>query len=483
MAEVAPSERPGRIIAVAPRRLRWGHGGVSPAWKAGAWLGFEGEDVGKMAKKKVSFELKQDVLAMCNNRIRDRLFKKPISVKPKDYLFTGTVDIEVADPSWNKKAIERSLMLNIKRSMQLLSVRASKLLEDFDKEADPQKPGPQVKKLNKALLQYGTEVAEQAEYNLEQIIDDITKDVSKWGKAGETVTAMKALDNGKKDLDKTVASLKKSLIDAADKIEMHMQKSGPKDIKKKQAEYDKTRAKLERKRKDEKDDYNLEKNELLRDKAELGEEMRALGIGTKSGDGDKPEDGGKKLDAAAQKKFDKKQKDIIKRKKELKKRTASYEKKMARFDRDHRIDEQEAWDKYKEDKEQLQEATKKGIEGVIKDAESSFATYSKESGDYCRALQATAKKMHKTVDSKSANNPAIAELQNILKKRIKPAAVAFNEHLVKCEKKIQVVVDKLEGNKVSETEITAALPKEKHSKPLFDAFKAARVHMKAERIE
>ena len=87
------------------------------------------------------------------------------------------------------------------------------------------------------------------------------------------------------------------------------------------------------------------------------------------------------------------------------------------------------------------------------------------------------------VDSKSADNPAIKELQAILKDKVKPAAVAFNDHLVKCEKKIEAVVDKLEGNSVSEMEITAALPKDKHSKPLFEAFKAARVHMKAEKIE
>ena len=52
-----------------------------------------------MAKKKVKFDLKQDVLAECNDKIRDRLFKKPFSIKPKDYLFKAKVDIEVEDPS------------------------------------------------------------------------------------------------------------------------------------------------------------------------------------------------------------------------------------------------------------------------------------------------------------------------------------------------------------------------------------------------
>ena len=285
-----------------------------------------------------------------------------------------------------------------------------------------------------------------------------------------TLNAMKTIDNGKKDLEKTVANLKKALVDATKKIEMHKNKSAPKDLRKKMKEYDKERAKLGRIKKDQKDDYRLQKNELIREKAKLGEDMKALGISGKSGDDDNPGNA-------------KKLKKINERKKELKKNELSYQNKMARFDRDHLIAEREAWDKFKDEEEKLEETTETGIQGVVKEAESNFSSYQKEVGGYCKILQDTAKKMHKMVDSKSKENKAIADLQKMLINKVKPAAVAFKNHLEKCDDKIEDVIKNLKGNNVSENEIKAALPEGKFGGVLVKEFKAVKDHMKREKIQ
>ena len=384
-----------------------------------------------MAKKKVSFELKQDVLAECNNRIRDRLLKKPIGIKEKEYLFKSKVDIEVADPSWNKKAIERSLMLNIKRSMQLLSVRANKLLEDFDKEADPQKPGPQVKKLNKALFQFYTEVKEQAEYNLEQIIDDITKDVSKWGKAGDTLNAMKSVDKGSKDLVKIVNRLGKSLNDAADEIK-GIKKAEPDKLRKLQRTFERKLSDNTETRDGEKDDYKLQEKKL---------------------------------------------------KKEDQDTTEAFQKKMARIDTKFSRKENNLRDDHDDDLGKFEDDSVLKVKGCVKNAGTAFSTYRKERGEFHKILKETAKKMHKMVDSKSKESKAIGQIQDMLKKKVKPAAEAYGKYLNDCDDDIMDIIGRLGGNKVSKDDIKDALPKPKAGDALAKEFKDVKNHMKREKIQ
>lgn len=419
-----------------------------------------------MAKKKVKFELKQDVLAECNKRIRDRLLKKPISLKPNDYLFKAKVDIEVADPEWDKKAIERSLYLNIKRSMQLLSVRANKLLEDFDEEADPQKPDPQVKKLKKALLQFGKEVADQGEYNLEQIIDDITKDVAKWGKAGETLNAMKAVDKGDKALEKTVGSLGASLIDVVEKIKDRIDKTAPKERMKCEKDHEKKLASIELQKKDQKDDYRFKQRGFIDTRNDL-EEQEAELLNSKK---------------TAEEKEQKK-KEIQKNWKALQKDEDEYDRQMDRLTRSFRFDEKDENDKYHDDLAKINETTKIEVRGFIKDAGNAFATYRKDRGEFNDILKDTAKKMHKMVDSKSKDNKAIAQLQDMLKKKVKPAADAYGKDLEKCDKQILAIIARMGGNKVSKKEITDAMPKPGLSNTLFKEFKAVKDHMKREKIQ
>ncbi len=381
-----------------------------------------------MAKKKVKFELKQDVLAECNDRIRDRLFNKPFNLKPKNFLFIGKVDIEVVDPSWNKKAIERSLYLNIKRSMQLVSVRLNTILQEYDDETDFRKQGAKVGKLKNAALKNGKEVAEQAEYNLEQIIDDITKDVAKWGKAGDTLKAMKAIDKGDKDLEKTVGRLEKSLKKAAEDIK-GIKKAEPDELRKHQKTLERKLSSNEEEKTDALDDYNLEKKDL------------------------------KESDKAA---FEKKLGRISK----------GFEKKATAL-RDGHVD----------DLEKFKNGSVVKVKGFVKEAGVAFSSYRKERGEFHKILKETAKKMHKMVDSKSTESKAIAQIQDMLKKKVKPAAEAYSKYLNDCDDDIMDVIGRLGGNKVSPGEIEKALPDSKSGNALFREFKAVKDHMKRERIQ
>ncbi len=381
-----------------------------------------------MAKKKVSFELKQDVLAECNNRIRDRLLKKPIGIKEKDYLFKSRVDIEVADPSWNKKAIERSLYLNIKRSMQLLSVRASKLLEDFDKEPNAIKQIKLTKPLSKTLKKYGQEVTEQAEYNLEQIIDDITKDVAKWGKAGETLNAMKAVDKGDKDLERTIKSLADSLNDFTEKIK-DLKTREVKASNKLDKDLGRGLASIRRQRDDDIDNHNLEKS--------TGGDLAAVNL------------------------------------------------KIAKINTNHDREKKEKEEDYRDEVKDLENNTIKDMNGFVKDGWGAFATYRKDRGDFHGILKNTAKKMHKMVDSKSKENKAIAELQDMLQKKVKPAADAYGKYLDGFDNGIKDVIGRLKTNRVTKGDIQKALPKpdSKQSKELATAFVNVKKYMKKEKIQ
>lgn len=385
-----------------------------------------------MAKKKIKFELKQDVLAMCNNKIRKRLLKIPIAVKPKDYLFKAKVDIEVENPEWDKKAVERSLMLNIKRSMQILSVRATTLLENLDKEnpADFKEELKLIEKLKKTLKTYGDEVQDQAEYNLGQIIDDITKDVAKWGKAGETLNAMKAVDKGDKDLERTIKTLADSLNNVAEKIKDLKNVKEERELRKRDKELGRALASIERQREDDIDNYNLAMKGT--DKEVAASKLKIV-------------------------------------------------KDHNKYDREKKEKEED----YRDEIKDFAKDTIKELDSFVKEGWSAYATYRKDRGDFHGILKNTAKKMHKMVDSKSKGNKAIAELQDMLQKKVKPAADAYGKYLDGFDNDIKDVIGRLKTNRVSKGDIQKALPKpdSNQSKALATAFVKVKKHMKAEKIQ
>ena len=135
------------------------------------------------------------------------------------------------------------------------------------------------------------------------------------------------------------------------------------------------------------------------------------------------------------------------------------------------------------DLEKFQNGSVAKVKGFVKEAGIAFSTYRKERGEFHKILKETAKKMHKMIDSKSRESKAIAEIQDMLKKKVKPAAEAYGKYLNDCDDDIMDVIGRLGGNKVSPGDIEKALPDPKSGNALFKEFKAVKDHMKREKIQ
>jgi ABC-type transporter Mla subunit MlaD len=157
--------------------------------------------------------------------------------------------------------------------------------------------------------------------------------------------------------------------------------------------------------------------------------------------------------------------------------------KVAKVNRKFAEEKTEKNEKFEDEVEELTDGTKKEVNSFVREANTAFATYRKDRGDFNGILKDTAKKMHKMVDSKSKDNKAIAQLQDMLKKKVKPAAEAYGKNLEKCDKQIMDILKRLAGNRVSKTEVADAMPKPALGNALFKEFKDVKNHMKREKIQ
>lgn len=160
-----------------------------------------------MAKTKVAINIKLDMLGECNKKDLDRLLKKPFDLKKKNFEYTATKTVEVVDPEWTPKIFQQNLFYSVRRRMQILAARASDGLKAFDKESKPKKKEALPGDLKKQLVATAKEVSRQADSNLKKIIDEATKDATKWDKGREAKDFVEDIEEEREKYKKSIVKI------------------------------------------------------------------------------------------------------------------------------------------------------------------------------------------------------------------------------------------------------------------------------------
>lgn len=160
-----------------------------------------------MAKTKVAIDITLDMLRECNKKDLDRLLKKPFDLKKKNFEYTATKTVEVVDPEWTPKIFQQNLFYSVRRRMQILAARASDGLKAFDKESKPKKKEALPGDLKKQLVATAKEVSRQADSNLKKIIDEATKDVTKWDKGREAKDFIEDIEEEREKFKKSIVKI------------------------------------------------------------------------------------------------------------------------------------------------------------------------------------------------------------------------------------------------------------------------------------
>ncbi len=395
---------------------------------------------------KISINIRLELLGECNKKDLKRLFDKSIGLKPMAYVHTVQKTVEVTDPSVTAKGFSRVLLQSMRRNMQIFAVRAKDGLKAIDKaEKDPKKQKALVEKLKQTMVRTKKEMSAKAESNLKQIIEEATKDAPKWDKARDARNSMSEVDSGNKDLEKTVQKLEDSLIVVSSNIEKAKEKEGPDRIKKLEQDVGKKLKKLQITKRD--------------DLGDLEDEIKYIQEQIEVADKDKLAD--------------------------LKKQEAKLQKQIIRKNRDFDSGEKELEEELEQGKEEKKKDLNKEIKGYAKDALEAFSSYRQGRKGFDDTLKKTLS-MSKMIDNKSKESEVIAQLHDMLKKKVRPAAEGYRKYLDDCDKNIKAVVSQMGGNKsVTEAQIKDALPKPKSPKAnvLFKEFKAVQSLMKREKIK
>ncbi len=171
-----------------------------------------------MAKSKIAIVIKQDMLAECDKKMRDRLLKKPIGLVEKKYLYEFKGKAEVEDPDWDAKAFRETLFYSIRRKMQLLSVRAGQELKKFDAIGHPIKQIKQIGILKKVLEDTAKDIRKNADYNMKLIIKEATQDTATWDKGRDAKDFMEEIEDAKDAFTKSLKTMDEEFLDASSDI-------------------------------------------------------------------------------------------------------------------------------------------------------------------------------------------------------------------------------------------------------------------------